>query len=184
MNPFSLIHKFHSSLPAVRDWIEKTLEENRSNAVPVVNFAFSRLNNEFPLDLLNRAKVVVVTGKVPFPPLSRLGLLELNSMEKMIMEGVTYKNTVFISRPHHRKESLHFHELVHVIQWERLGVDRFLLAYGAGLIQFGYRDCPLEKMAYSWQDGFERGVLPSNTVEIIQKETDVIWNSVSLMLRI
>ena len=34
-------------------------------------------------------------------------------------------------------ESLCCHELVHVVQWDRLGVDRFLLAYGIGLVQSG-----------------------------------------------
>jgi len=72
--------------------------------------------------------------------------------------------------------------LVHVIQWERLGVDDFLLAYGAGLMQFGYRDSPLEKMAYSLQYGFDRGVLPENTIELVQQGTDAIWNGMAPML--
>jgi len=73
-------------------------------------------------------------------------------------------------------------ELVHVIQWERLGVDDFLLAYGAGLMQFGYRDSPLEKMAYSLQASFDGGVLPANTIELIQQGTDAIWNGVASLI--
>ncbi|RQD78666.1 MAG: hypothetical protein D5S03_01735 [Desulfonatronospira sp. MSAO_Bac3] len=40
---------------------------------------------------------------------------------------------------------------MYLVQWERLGVYRFLLAYGAGLMQFRYKDSPLEKMAYFLQ---------------------------------
>ena len=178
MNQLDLIRKFQSTLPAVREWIEKTLEENRPNAVSVTSLSFPRLSMVLPLDLLARAQVVVVTGKVPFPPLSRMGLPEFTQMENMLMTGITYKDTFFLSHLH-QTESLHFHELVHVIQWERLGVDNFLLAYGVGLMQFGYRDSPLEKMAYSLQTDFDRGILTANTVEIIQQGTDAIWSGVS-----
>ena len=181
MNQLDLIQKFQAAVPAVRKWIEKTLEENRSKAVSVASFSFSRLSKVLPLDLLARARVVVVTGKVPFPPLSRMGLPDFKQMENMAAAGITYKNTFFLSHLD-QTESLHFHELVHVIQWERLGVDNFLLAYGAGLMQFGYDDSPLEKMAHSLQTGFDRGNLPANTVEIIQQRTDAIWNKLASLL--
>ncbi len=131
MNPIDLICKFQSALPVVREWIDRTLEENRPNAVSVNTLTFPQLSNVLPLDLLSRAQVVVVTGKVP---------------------------------------------------WERLGVDDFLLAYGAGLMQFGYRNSPLEKMAYFLQSGFDRGVLPENTIEFAQQGTDAIWSGLSSML--
>jgi hypothetical protein len=128
MNSLELIRKFSSALPEVRKWIEDVLEERKEQAIPVINLAFPKLQKVFPLDLLKKAKVVVVTGKVPFPPLSRMGLPELEQMENMSMDGITYVDKFFIN--HLRQtESLHFHELVHVVQWERLGVDNFLLAY-------------------------------------------------------
>lgn len=165
----------------VREWIDKTLKEHSANATSVIDLSFPRLSNVLPLDLLNRAKVVVVTGNVPFPPLSHIGLPEFSPMENMQMSGVTYKDTFFVNHLH-KTESLHFHELVHVIQWERLGVDNFLLAYGAGLMQFGYRESPFEKMAYSLQASFDSGSLSKNTVEIIQNQTDAIWNMISTFI--
>lgn len=178
MNSLDLIRKFHSTLPAVREWIEKTLEENKPNAVSVSRLSFPRLCKVLPLDLLARSQVVVVTGKVPFPPLSHMGLPEFKKMENMPMAGITFKDTFFVSHLH-QTESLYFHELVHVIQWERLGVDNFLLAYGAGLMQFEYRDSPFEKIAYSLQSAFDLGNLPPNIVEIVRQEADAIWNGVS-----
>ena len=176
--PLDLMRKFHSKLPFVREWIERTLKENQDYAVPVVKLDFPRVSKVFPLDLLSRAKAVVVTGKVPFPPLRRMGLSEFAQMENMSIEGITYKDTFFV-RHINQTESLYFHEMVHIVQWERLGVNDFLLAYGAGIFQFGYEDCPLEKMAYSLQAKFDNGNLPSNIVELIQQRTDAIWNGVA-----
>jgi hypothetical protein len=165
-------------LPAIRQWIESLLEDAIELSIPVFNLGFPRLPQVFSTELLVKAKVVVVPGNVPFPPLSRMGLPEFGSMEKMPMVGITYRDTFFINHSH-QSESLHFHEMVHVVQWERLGVDDFLMAYGAGLMQFGYRDSPLEQMAYSLQEGFERGNLPSGVVALIQQRTDAIWTSVA-----
>jgi hypothetical protein len=181
MNPTDLIHKFQSTLPAIQKWIDKILAEHRPNAVSVSNLSSPRLSKVFPHDLLARVQVVVVTGKVPFPPLTQMGLTEFTQLENMLKSGITYKDTFFVSHLH-QTESLYFHELVHVIQWERLGFYNFLLTYGVGLIQFGYRDCPLERMAYSLQSGFDRGVFPENIINSIQQRTDAIWNAVSSML--
>jgi len=49
-------------------------------------------------------------------------------------------------------------------------------------MQFGYEDSPLEKMAYSLQLDFDKGVLSANTVKIIQQQTDAVWEKVSLLL--
>lgn len=175
MKQLDLKRKFQSILPLVRTWIENTLEAHSANTTRVIDLSFARLKMVLPSELLAQAKVVVVNGAVPYPPLGRMGLPELSPMENMQITGITYKDTFFINHLH-RSESLHFHELVHVVQWERLGVDHFLLAYGAGLMQFGYRDSPLEQMAYSLQAEFDSGTLSGNTVDIIRRQTDAIWN--------
>ena len=54
------------------------------------------------------------------------------------------------------------HELVHVLQWRRLGPEKFLALYADGLERFGYRNSPLEAMAYDLQDRFEREAQPSS----------------------
>lgn len=48
------------------------------------------------------------------------------SFEKADVAGTTYKDTYFIKRQNCFDESLHFHELVHVVQWDYLGVEKFL----------------------------------------------------------
>jgi len=49
---------------------------------------------------------------------------------------------------------LHFHELVHVVQWRLLCAERFLALYADGLEKHGYRDSPLEVMAYDHEARF------------------------------
>lgn len=179
MNQDDIIRRFYSTLPAVNDWIEHTLEQNREYAVPVIDIGFSRLEKVYPPDLLVKAKVVVVPGKVPYPPISSMGLPEFQQMEAMPFSGITYKDTFFVRQELAHFESLHFHELVHVVQWDQLGVNKFLLAYGVGLMQYGYKDSPLEQMAYALQEGFDHATLPENIVSLIRVRTDDIWAGVA-----
>jgi len=184
MDLIELIQKFHSTLPLVRGWIDDLLESHKDQTTPIISLDFHRLKQVFSSTLLKKTKVVVVPGNVPFPPISRMGLPELGLIENMPMAGITYKDTFFITKAD-QSESLHFHELIHVVQWESLGVDNFLRAYGVGLMQFGYRDSPLEKMAYSLQETFDRGNTPFGIVDFIKRETGSIWaNVVPLINRV
>lgn len=175
-----IIKKFYSVLPAVRQWVVELLEESRPEAVAVNSLGFSRLAQYFPGELLERARVVTVP-RIPFPPLGKLGLPELGAIEDIPMNGITYTDMFFI-RESHGTESLHFHELVHAVQWDRLGIDNFLMAYGIGLVQFGYEHSPLEQMAYRLQDSFDRGSVPPHLIESINKQTDSIWQEVSRLV--
>jgi len=176
MNAHDLAKKIHSALPSVRQWVERIIENNLMDAVPVSALGFSLLGSVFPHDLLTRTKVVIVNGRIPFPPLARMGLPELAQMEQMAltMAGITYRDIFFVRR-NDLSESICFHEMVHVIQWKQLGIDNFLLAYGTGIIQAGYRNSPLEQMAYRLQEGFDRCNLPAGVVDLIQRETENIW---------
>jgi len=108
---------------------------------------------------------------------------EFQAMETMPLAGVTYKNTFFVTSGQQR-ESLYFHEIVHVVQWDRLGVDNFLLAYGIGLLQHGYEQSPLEQMAYHLQATFDQGRIPQNLIDLINERTDAVWGSAQRFLQI
>jgi len=174
-----LIQRLHSALPAVHQWIEDTLEANRTLAVPVIQLGFPQLRKVFPSDLLMKAKVVAITGKMPYPPLSSMGLPEFQEMENRPFSGITFKDTFFVKEDQAHSESLHFHEMVHVVQWDQLGVNNFLLAYGVGLMQFGYENSPLEHMAYALQEAFDHQKTPNGIVDIIRTKSDEIWASVA-----
>ncbi|MGC1950636.1 MAG: hypothetical protein WA679_24215, partial [Pseudolabrys sp.] len=69
-------------------------------------------------------------------------------------DGITYLNTFFIKRDELRNEAIHFHELIHIVQWRILGPEQFLRLYADGLERLGYRDSPLEVMAYDAEAAF------------------------------
>lgn len=147
------------SISLITSWIDETLAAHITLARPVISFGFKRLPNYCPNDLLLQAKVVV-TDNVPNPPLSRLGLSEFAGSLPNDKAGITLKNIYFLQTSRERDESVHFHELVHVIQWAYLGVEKFLLAYIEGLQTYGYENSPLEKMAYDLQRDFDYNFKP------------------------
>jgi hypothetical protein len=72
-----------------------------------------------------------------------------------VIAGITFGRTVFLSRRWTREDPLPllFHELVHVVQYERLGLGRFLWRYVRGWTAGGFRyfAIPLEAHAYELQ---------------------------------
>jgi hypothetical protein len=147
--------EFRAIYPLIADWIQKTLADHASVARPVASLGFSRLPRYYNEKTLASAKVVYVP-RVPVPPLSAMGLDRFSDFEQMDAGGITYLNTYFVRADQSHSESLHFHELVHVIQWRLLGPEKFLALYADGLERFGYRNSPLEVMAYNLQDRFDR----------------------------
>ncbi len=108
--------EFRAVYPLIADWIKKTLAKHAPAARLVASLGFSRLARYYDGELLASSKAVVVP-KVPMPPLTAMGLDRFRDFEHMDSAGITYLNTIFVRADRARDESLHFHELVHVIQW-------------------------------------------------------------------
>lgn len=176
-----LIHRFGAALPEIRQWIDRLLDEYKDRGRTVGDLGFTRLAGCFSQKLLDRAKVVAVE-RVPFPPLDRFGLPELAGMQNAALAGITFKDTFFLLKGP-PSENVCFHELVHVVQWARLGVDNFLVAYGIGLLRFGYYACPLEQIAYALERDFKHGTLPVNLERFIERRTDAVWKQVAPFVR-
>lgn len=158
-------------LPLVKQWIDTTLKAHASYARPISDYGFQEIPRYFSQNTLAPVKVVIVE-KIPMPPLTQMGLSEFGDFEKGNYTGVTYLDTYFLLPQEAHKESVHFHELCHIVQWKCLGVDKFLMAYAFGLLQNGYRNSPLEVMAYEYQMMFEKKGTPFNIEQqIIDKFT-------------
>ena len=168
MNPKELLEK----LPLVRGWIENTLAEHSNQARSVASYRFPRLGDFYSSEFLTIAKVVEVSH-VPVPPLFALGLTGFGEFESGNYAGITFLDTYFVQSDEALRESLHFHELVHVVQWQHLGVERFVMAYALGYLQGGgYRANPLEVMAYDLQDYFEKAGTPINIEAAVRLQLD------------
>jgi len=151
--------EFERVFPIIRDWIQATLAAHAPEAKAVGSLNFPRLSQYYSRELLSKAKAVFV-DRVPVPPLSKIGLAQFSDFENMGADGITYLDTYFVKRREAQRESLHFHELVHVIQWKVLGVERFLAAYADGLERHSYRNSPLEVMAYDHESRFKTSPAP------------------------
>jgi hypothetical protein len=151
--------EFAAAYPLVLAWLQQTVAGHEGSAKTVASKGFKRLPSYFSQELLHAAKVVAVT-RVPVPPLSSIGLRRFRDFERTDWEGITYMDMIFLKRTRAADEALHFHELIHVVQWRLLGPERFLKLYADGLEQFGYHSSPLEKMAYSAQREFSRAKQP------------------------
>src|SRR5262249_22637473 len=145
--------EFQKYYPRLLGWIDATLRGHAEDARTVASRGFPRLPHYFGADTLTSAKVVLV-DQLPIPPLSSWGLTRFADFERGNFSGITYLNFFFIKRDDVRNEAIHFHELIRVIQWRILGPEQFLRLYADGLERFGYRDSPLEKMAYDAEAAF------------------------------
>jgi hypothetical protein len=145
--------EFAKFYPPLLDWIRTTLTASAHVAQTVASCGFSRLPLYFTEKTLASTKVVLV-DPLPIPPLSSMGLAHFTDFERGNFKGITYIDTFFLKPTHSKNENMHFHELVHVIQWRLLGPDRFLFSYANGLECFGYRQSPLEAMAYDAETAF------------------------------
>lgn len=162
MNPEELRAKF----PLILHWIQQTLSTHAARTRPVASLNFPRLRSYFTPATLAAARVVAV-DTVPLPPLTALGLTGFTDFENTDAIGITYLDTFFVQADYQDDESLHFHELVHIVQWNLLGPERFLAIYAEGLEQFGYRDSPLEEMAYRLEALFRKGGAPFPVEQIV-----------------
>jgi len=157
----------------IRSWIDRTLAAFEKEARPVAAIietcGFRRLPDYFDAAFLSRVRCVAVE-RVPVPPLASMGLRLFAGVESKHYAGITYGDTYFVDRRYDRSESLHFHEMIHAVQWDCLGFDRFLLAYARGLLRYGYARSPLEVMAYDHQRRFETDPYPYPAEALVREE--------------
>lgn len=165
-----LFTSFKQILPDVIEWINQYIDQHSDKSRAVNDFDFKRLGEYFSKELLARSKVVFV-DRVVLPPLSQMGLPFFAAFEQTPYSGITYKDTFFLAPDAHYRESTWFHEMVHVVQWEELTPEPFLIAYAAGLLTDGYRNSPLEAMAYNFQDMFDHKQSVADIELLIRRKT-------------
>ena len=124
--------EFENAFPKVMGWIQQILLAHKALARPVTLKNFKRLPLYFSRAQIEAAKFVVV-DRIPVPPLSSIGLSQYKEFERGDYDGITYLDTYFSKRSGAEDESLHFHEMIHVVQWRLLGAEFFLAMYAGWL---------------------------------------------------
>ena len=119
-------------------------------AVPLSGQQKDAMGGFFSPELLADARVVVLVrervANPEFYPLLR-GMGFDNLPDQSTMGAITFSDTVVSHGPF--TDGLLFHELVHVEQYRRLGVDEFSRLYVSGFLSGGYDGIPLERNAYT-----------------------------------
>ena len=65
---------------------------------------------------------------------------------------------------------LHFHELVHVVQWAALGSEGFITRYMQEILTLGYDQAPLEIMAYQLDEHYQNGGAPMDIPAYVKSQ--------------
>ena len=145
----------------LESWIDEVNEAHKSDRRPC-SVLQHQFGSYYRPELL-RSSYFVVVNALPMPKMPELreaGLGDFIDNEDHF-GGITYKDTYYLLPEAAKDVGIHFHELVHVIQWRTLGARNFIQRYMEEIRRFGYSEkAPLEGMAYRLQKRFEEGVLP------------------------
>lgn len=110
----------------------------------------------FPESFLAQTHYVVVP-QMPVPAYQFLEQHGLTDLFNRDVAGLTLNNTYYLLPSVENNLRVHFHELVHVAQWQRLGVEGFVTRYLQELQAVGYDKMPLERMAYDLDAQYAAG---------------------------
>jgi hypothetical protein len=139
-------------------YIERQRQTYIRKAVPLDRNQKTTMQPFFPESTLDSARALVLAGErggnPPFyEELVRMGF-EAGSLPNFaFMAAITFVDTVVFHEPF--TERLLFHELVHVVQYEKLGLNGFTAKYVTGFLSGGcYEAIPLEMNAYELDGRF------------------------------
>lgn len=144
------------------DWVRVQRDLHRPGARSLTADEKEGLTGFFDAQTLESVRVKSVP-ETPYPKfydhLADLGFQVPEDLSRMA--GITFADTILISAaytpPDTPRDALVFHELVHVVQYETLGVQEFVRQYVLGWAQNGFRyeGIQLERDAYELQDRYE-----------------------------
>jgi len=144
------------------DWVRRVHADQNGRGEPLPDLLVRAYTPFIPAATVARIRVSFVE-EIPnpdfYPSLQKQGFdLPLDFGK---MDGLTLIDTVLVSRKRAdltdlALASLLFHEAVHVVQYEYLGVERFMNEYVFGWASAGYEygGIPLEVQAYSLESRF------------------------------
>lgn len=142
------------------DWVKQLRELHRPQSQTLAEEMRGTLAPFFEPRILDSARFCLI-NEIPNPQFYRL-LPPGTSIpiDFRSMAGLTVGDTVLLAQsrinPNESIEPLLFHELVHVVQYDLLGVDEFIQQYVNGWAACGmrYDKIPMEQEAYSLQAKF------------------------------
>jgi hypothetical protein len=136
----------------VAEYIDRQRRNFRQRAMPLSPNHMAAMQPFFAASTLDSTRVAVLSvERVVNPPfydqLVRMGFEPAALPNFALMAAITFVDTVVSHEPF--TDRLLFHELVHVVQYEKLGLEGFAIKYVRGFLNGGsYEAIPLEMNAY------------------------------------
>jgi len=166
-----------SFIQQVAAYIGGQWETYRRKAVALSQNQRAAMHPFFPASTLESARVVILAGERVSNPhfygeLLKMGF-EAGSLPNFAdMAAITYLDTVVFNEPF--TDRVLFHELVHVVQYEKLGLAKFAAKYVKGFLSGGsYETNPLEMNANELDTRFATTpTKPFSVADEVQKLID------------
>lgn len=159
------------------DWVTRQRNENLKESVDLSKIQQSIFERYFDKEILDKTKIRIV-DKIENPEfyqdeiIRSLGIVQRLNFNEMV--GITFDNCILIKNDIIDETDFNstlFHELIHVTQYQVLGINNFIRFYVLGFLNSGliYREIPIEKQAYDFQNLYDEGRLPSNISKTIEE---------------
>jgi hypothetical protein len=142
----------------VAEYVGQQRQTYRPAAVPLSLSQKNAMRPFFLEPALDSTRLVVLAGqRVNNPPfygtLIKMGFEAASLPDLAHMAAITFVDTVVSHEPF--TDRLLFHELVHVVQYTKLGIEDFAAKYVRGFLSGGsYEAIPLEMNAYELDGRF------------------------------
>lgn len=142
------------------EWIRSLQRDHAATATPLPEKMREHLAGFVPAATVERVRVCVVP-EIPTPPFlveavsAGLPMLDFHQMAAFTAENLVLINPARISGLEPTARVILFHEVVHVHQYEALGLETFMHEYIASVVAYrNYRTIPLESVAYEAQSRY------------------------------
>ena len=142
-------------------WVQAQREIHRPVARPLDDREVEALDRFFGAIIMNLASIRIVP-RLENPPFYQVlqgsGISVIDFSQG---SGIVFIDTIVIPRKGKRWGPLPlplvFHELVHVVQYDHVGVEEFISRYVQGWLAHGqqYESIPIERQAYELQGRYE-----------------------------
>ncbi len=142
-------------------WIESQRAQHRVHADPLPDTTLAALSGFFAQETLDRVRIRHVAS-FENPPFDRefeeAG--ESFPLDFKVWAAITFGDVILVNGeqvPGPPSHSVVFHEMVHVVQYDVLGIHEFARRYVTPFVQsrFNYMSIPLESVAFDLQGRFE-----------------------------
>jgi hypothetical protein len=158
------------AIQQVATYIEQQRQIYRGVAAPLDGEHTRAMQPFFSASALDSTRAIVLSGqRASNPPFYvefiKMGFEAGSLPDFALMKAITLLDTVISHEP--LTDRLLFHELVHVVQYQKLGVADFATKYVTGFLRGGgsYESIPLEMNAYELDARFASAPAKTFSVE-------------------